>query len=131
VLDLGATIVSYYSYHDHERNSSDDIEPDAIFAFDLATEEWRPNTHREPRALSSNSDNELKFSKKMDSLQLSVLDSCLVTSYHKNNTDCSMDLWFLVDMDIDKGIWTKRYSIDCKEHASYRPPYISTACFGR
>jgi hypothetical protein len=33
-----------------------------------------------------------------------------------------MDLWFLADMDIDKGIWTNRYSIDCKEHAAYRPP---------
>ena len=25
-------------------------------------------------------------------------------------------------MDIDKGIWTRRYSVDCKEHAAYRPP---------
>ena len=37
-----------------------------------------------------------------------------------------MDLWFLVDMDIDTGHWNKRYSIRCvprcREHA-YRPPF--------
>lgn len=34
-----------------------------------------------------------------------------------------MDLWFLEDMDIDKGIWNKRYSIQfvTKDHSS-RPP---------
>jgi hypothetical protein len=37
----------------------------------------------------------------------------LVTVHHNGNRyeDCSMDLWFLVDMDADKGLWTKRFSI--------------------
>jgi hypothetical protein len=56
---------SPYSYHD--RKYSDGIEPDAIFAFDLATEEWRPNILRGPLS-SNNSDSELKFSRKRESL---------------------------------------------------------------
>ena len=98
---------SFYSYHD--RKYSKDIEPDAVFAFDLATEEWRPNILRGPLS-SNNSDSELKFSRKRENLQLLLLDGCLVTAHHKN-LDCSMDLGFLVDMDIDTGHWNKRYSI--------------------
>jgi hypothetical protein len=68
------------------------------------TEEWRPNTLRGPLS-SNNSDSELKFSRKRDSLQLFVLDGCLVTAHHKSRSDCSsMNLWFVADMDIDKGI---------------------------
>lgn len=55
-------------------------------------------------------------------VQLAVVDDCLVT-VHNNicYQDCSIDLWFLVEMDVDKGLWTKRVSIQrttpCKQYA--------------
>ena len=41
---------SFYSYHD--RKYSKDIEPDAVFAFDLATEEWKSSSVGRGRASS-------------------------------------------------------------------------------
>lgn len=65
VVDGVAYFLRRAPYYYHDRIN--DIEPDAVFAFGLATEEWRPNALRGP--LSRNSDSEIKFSQERESLQ--------------------------------------------------------------
>ncbi|CAL5084857.1 unnamed protein product [Urochloa decumbens] len=96
-----------------------DVEHDCVVSFDLATEEWRPMTIR--GALSTHLvDAKLIYDlRMMECLQLAKLDGCLALIHQ-----CySMDLWFLVEMN--KGSWTKRYSIQYASHmecdAFYRP----------
>jgi F-box interacting protein len=96
-------------------NTNGDMEPDAIAMFDLAEEEWRPATLQGPLSSRLAGDDDGKKKKLMyhGLLHLAAMDGCLVTVHHNGNRyeDCSMDLWFFVDMDADKGLWTKRFSI--------------------
>ncbi|TVU38154.1 hypothetical protein EJB05_11508, partial [Eragrostis curvula] len=81
-----------------------------IVLFDLATEEWRPSVVRGPS---------IDLQQK-ETIRLFGLNGYLVIVHHKNQ-DCSMDLWFLVD--VDKGLWTKRYSMHCGPHWEHHPSY--------
>ncbi|TVU38157.1 hypothetical protein EJB05_11511, partial [Eragrostis curvula] len=82
-----------------------------IVLFHLVTEEWRPTVVRGPCINLQDS----------ESIELFELNGCLVIGNHNNkNEDCSMDLWFLVD--VDKGLWTKRYSILCGPNWKYHTP---------
>ncbi|CAL5089101.1 unnamed protein product [Urochloa decumbens] len=83
----------------------------AIASFDFATEKWSHGTLQGPlnSQLINASDN-MSFS-------LANLNGCLVTicrRYIRGYTydDCSMDLWFLTD--VENGLWTKRYSLRCR-----------------
>ncbi|KAL6595054.1 hypothetical protein ACP70R_048157 [Stipagrostis hirtigluma subsp. patula] len=85
------------------------VKRDAIASFDLATEEWRSTTFRGPlNDLLTGADDEHRIS-----LYLARLNGCLVTicrNYQDwRDEDCCIDLWF--SMDIDKGLWTKRYCL--------------------
>ncbi|CAL4939481.1 unnamed protein product [Urochloa decumbens] len=88
-----------------------DVEHGCVVSFDLATEEWRPMTIRGP--LSTNLvDAKLIYDLRiMECLQLAKLDGCLAMIHHHGDQQCYsiMDIWFLVEMN--KGSWTKRYSI--------------------
>ncbi|TVU38155.1 hypothetical protein EJB05_11509, partial [Eragrostis curvula] len=70
---------------------------DSVVMLDLETEEWRPSIVQCPPMNRS-------------AVALYRLKGRLVLQNH-NTDDCSMDLWFL--MDVDKGLWTKRYSMHC------------------
>ncbi|KAL6638460.1 hypothetical protein ACP70R_023955 [Stipagrostis hirtigluma subsp. patula] len=82
-----------------------EIELDGIASFDFATEEWRPTMIQGPLRKV------IKYPTGLVSLQLAKLNDCLVT-VHYNNQDVSRDLWFLED--VDKSLWTKRYSVRCE-----------------
>ncbi|KAG2646552.1 hypothetical protein PVAP13_2KG516000 [Panicum virgatum] len=53
-------------------------------------------------------------------IQFAAWDGCFVVIHHKQR-DCSTDLWFLVD--VDKGSWTKRYSMRCASRWHHAPFY--------
>ncbi|KAL6623650.1 hypothetical protein ACP70R_033529 [Stipagrostis hirtigluma subsp. patula] len=82
-----------------------EIKLDGIASFDFVTEEWRPTMIQGPlRKL-------VKYPTGLVSLQLAKLNDYLVT-VHYNNQDDTRDLWFLED--VDKSLWTKRYSVRCE-----------------
>ncbi|TVU38156.1 hypothetical protein EJB05_11510, partial [Eragrostis curvula] len=74
---------------------------ESIVMFDLATEEWRPSIVRGPLVDSC---------RQNGTVALFRLNGLLVLQ-HQKAQGCSMDLWFL--MDVDKGLWTKQYSMHC------------------
>ncbi|CAL5078973.1 unnamed protein product [Urochloa decumbens] len=90
---------------------SSHIRSDAIASFDFATEKWRHGTLQGPlNSQLINANANMSFS-------LANLNGCLVTicrRYIRGYTydDCSMDLWFLTD--VENGLWTKRYSLRCR-----------------
>lgn len=88
-----------------------EFKPDTIALFDMATEEWRQETLCGPidSDVVTAIDKKLMFDLHYNNLELAVLDTCLVLVQH-GFRDCSIDLWFLVDMDVDKGLWSKRCS---------------------
>ncbi|KAF8735765.1 hypothetical protein HU200_014442 [Digitaria exilis] len=81
-----------------------EFKPDTIACFDMATEEWRQETLRGPinSDLITAVDKKLMLDLHYTNLELAVLDGCLVLVQH-GFQDCTIDLWFLVDMDVDKG----------------------------
>ena len=83
-----------------------------VAMFDLATEEWRPAVLRGPP--SSHAYQETGC------IQFAAWDGCFVVIHHKQR-DCSTGLWFLVD--VDKGSWTKRYSMRCASRWHHAPFY--------
>ncbi|KAL6638458.1 hypothetical protein ACP70R_023953 [Stipagrostis hirtigluma subsp. patula] len=87
----------------------DKIEPDSIASFDLATEEWRPTMIQGPlSSVFATTGDKLKYRIRRRDLSLAKLnDSLVMVNY--NCQDGSRDLWFLDDMD--KPLWTKRYSV--------------------
>ncbi|CAL5089131.1 unnamed protein product [Urochloa decumbens] len=102
---------------DNEADILDDLEPDAMAVFEMTTEKWRPAALRGPlssRLTGAADEKELVYYEHRGNVRLAAVDGCLVTVDHNRGPDCSMDLWFLVDMDVDKGIWTKRYSLRCE-----------------
>ncbi|KAF8741155.1 hypothetical protein HU200_013636 [Digitaria exilis] len=101
----------------NQRNNHGDLEPDAISVLDLATEEWRPAMLGGPLSSRLASDDEkLRYLKHRDDVRLASLNGCLVAVHHNY---FGQDLWFLEDMNVDKGLWTKRYSIRCASSVSY------------
>ncbi|WVZ53601.1 hypothetical protein U9M48_004517 [Paspalum notatum var. saurae] len=77
------------------------FEPRAISSFDFSTEEWRPN-FRGPV------NNFLDYENAdYDNLSLTALNGSLVVAHHSSN--CSMDLWFL--MDSERSLWVKQHSV--------------------
>nr|TKW30997.1 hypothetical protein SEVIR_2G076400v2 [Setaria viridis] len=110
----------------NQRNNHANLEPDAMALFDMAVEEWRPAPLRGPLSSRLAGDERLVCHQHRNDVRLAIVDGCLVTLRHHNRCrDCSMDLWFLVDMDVDKGLWTKRFSIHCttrcKQYACNSP----------
>ncbi|KAL6599859.1 hypothetical protein ACP70R_045510 [Stipagrostis hirtigluma subsp. patula] len=90
-------------------------EPDSIASFDLAMEKWRPTTIRRPLSslLLTSPDGGDDDESPMHYVswlhfRLATLNGYLVT-VHYNYQQCSMDLWFLED--VNKSHWTKRYSV--------------------
>ncbi|KAK3139706.1 hypothetical protein QOZ80_5AG0388340 [Eleusine coracana subsp. coracana] len=82
-----------------------------IIMFDLVIEEWRQSVLQGPSSNAfSEAEKTVMKTDYMTYLQLVELNGCLVIVYSKWD-DISVDLWFLVDMD--KGLWTKRYSVCC------------------
>ncbi|KAL6623648.1 hypothetical protein ACP70R_033527 [Stipagrostis hirtigluma subsp. patula] len=65
----------------------------------------------------------IKYPTGLVSLQLAKLNDCLVT-VHYNKQDVSRDLWFLED--VDKPLWTKRYSVRCESrpHLDLHPLFV-------
>nr|CAB3455999.1 unnamed protein product [Digitaria exilis] len=100
------------------------FKPDTIACFDMATEEWRQETLRGPinSDLITAVDKKLMLDLHYNNLELAVLDGCLVMVQHGFRV-FSIDLWFLVDMDVDKGLWTKRFS------ARYAPGFHKNSAF--
>ncbi|CAL5089095.1 unnamed protein product [Urochloa decumbens] len=93
------------------------IQPGTIASFDLAAEEWRSAMIKGPPSIY------LYDIYDDEKIRLAGLDGCLVTVLH-NDRDCSVDLWFLVDLD--SCIWTKRYSLQCSYglgHLHFSTPY--------
>lgn len=90
------------------------FKPDDIVSFDFSTEKWRPTTHcgpingRHPASSSNEYDK-----RRMVPILLANLNGCLVMGISgiPDYGDRSIDLWFSVD--IDKGLWTKRYTLQC------------------
>ncbi|CAL5066600.1 unnamed protein product [Urochloa decumbens] len=91
--------------------SSSRIRSDAIASFDFAAEKWSHGTLQGPlNSQLINANANMSFS-------LANLNGCLVTICRRyirgyKYDDCSMDLWFLTD--VDNGLWTKRYSLQCR-----------------
>ncbi|CAL5089106.1 unnamed protein product [Urochloa decumbens] len=125
--------VAYFFLSELYDDNNFNGEPDSIGSFDLAAEQWRPLILRGPlNSHLATADNKLKFNRdyKEDNLQLVVMNRCLGIVHHKKR-DCSMDLWFLVDMDIHKRLWSKRYSIRCESHAHMHPYPLHLLSDGR
>ncbi|CAL5079002.1 unnamed protein product [Urochloa decumbens] len=109
-----AYILSSLQYSQRELHT--ELEPDAIAVYDLAREEWRSAPLRGPlssRLDAAADEKKLVYHEHRADVRLASVDGCLVTVHHNRCQGCSMDLWFLVDMDVDKGLWTKRYSLQC------------------
>ncbi|CAL5083811.1 unnamed protein product [Urochloa decumbens] len=104
---------------DDDYDDHDSIMLPDIALFDLATEEWRPTTL--PGPISSH------LYQEVDVTQFGCLDGFLAITHHKKRSDCSTDIWFLMDVDMDSNrrYWTKRYSMQCvphSKHATFYPP---------
>ncbi|CAN6222799.1 unnamed protein product [Urochloa humidicola] len=99
--------VAYFLLHVGYTENSTEL--DSITSLDLATEEWRPSRIRGP---VSTQEEKLSYYGQSRDFQLAELNGSLVT-VHLTYQDCCylMDIWFLVD--IDKGVWSRRYSIQC------------------
>ncbi|KAF8654795.1 hypothetical protein HU200_061463 [Digitaria exilis] len=110
VGSLGRAVVKGVAYFlldiPHWPAKSDDI-----LEFDLDTEEWRYPALRGP--FTSHNISAEDEDRVWESFHLANLNGCLVGIYNYHRrcryTDCSMDLWFLVDAY--KELWTKRYSL--------------------
>ncbi|CAL5079358.1 unnamed protein product [Urochloa decumbens] len=101
--------VAYFlSRVSHKETSA---EPDSIASLDLATEEWRPSTIRGPvSSLLGGTD---PYYGRRKDFRLAELNGSLVMVHYCMYQDCClMDIWFLVD--IDKGVWSRRYSVQCE-----------------
>ncbi|KAL6656880.1 hypothetical protein ACP70R_004660 [Stipagrostis hirtigluma subsp. patula] len=101
----------------------DVVEPGSLALFDLATEEWRPTILLVPLTNGSSLTEERRPSSMgYGHIQIAGLNGCLVAIHHREVR--SMDLWFLED--VDKEIWTKRYSMRFApqwEKTDNYPPY--------
>nr|TKW30996.1 hypothetical protein SEVIR_2G076300v2 [Setaria viridis] len=113
---IGGVAYILFSQNFNETNDhNEDLEPDDMAVFDMAAEEWRPAPLRGPLSSCLAGDDErCVHHQHRHEILLAMVDDCLVTVHNNDCYQyCSMDLWFLVDMDVDKGLWTKRFSIHC------------------
>ncbi|CAL5078988.1 unnamed protein product [Urochloa decumbens] len=85
-------------------------EPDSIASFDLATEEWRLGIRGPVSSLLGGTEEKLSYYGHRRDFQLAELNGSLAM-VHCTSQHCLMEIWFLVD--IDKGVWSRRYSIQC------------------
>ncbi|RCV09966.1 hypothetical protein SETIT_2G073300v2 [Setaria italica] len=111
--------VAYFLMNPYNVNCPDDLEPDSIASFDLEAEEWMPTPLRGPlSSLLSAGGDALSYKKHRHNFQLTELNGSLVI-VHCKNRGRSMDIWFLMDIDKAKGIWCKRYSMQCASEWEY------------
>ncbi|CAL4899679.1 unnamed protein product [Urochloa decumbens] len=108
-------VVNGVAYFLPNPNHGDNRLRDIIASFDLATEEWGPAMLHGPFSShhgTTFNGRLIMFTTEGRNLQLAELDGCLVT-VHWNTYQgrSSTDLWFLTD--VDKVLWTKRYSVRC------------------
>ncbi|CAL5083809.1 unnamed protein product [Urochloa decumbens] len=96
---------------------SQNITRDSIVLFDLVTEEWRQTVLEGPVSAGLDGASRLKNN---PHVELAKLSGCLVMAYH-NNQHRSLDLWFLVD--VDRGLWNKRYSMKYSHWMQEEAPY--------
>ncbi|KAL6643959.1 hypothetical protein ACP70R_018725 [Stipagrostis hirtigluma subsp. patula] len=120
-------IVGGVAYFLVNEESFADTEPGCVALFELATEEWRPTLFRGPMSsLRNRSGENFMYHLHKEYFRLVKLNGCLVTIYY-NQHDCSADLWFL-DMEREKPLWTKRYTIPRKSpwdsHRDYIYPLV-------
>ncbi|CAL5076616.1 unnamed protein product [Urochloa decumbens] len=100
--------VAYFLLNLHYAKSGS--EPDSIASFDLATEEWRLRIRGPVSSLIGGTEEKLSYYGHRRDFQLAELNGSLVM-VHCTSQHCLMEIWFLVD--VDKGVWSRRYSIQC------------------
>ncbi|KAK3137086.1 hypothetical protein QOZ80_5BG0447660 [Eleusine coracana subsp. coracana] len=101
VIQKSMTMVAGVAYFLVNRGYT--IKADNIVLFDLAKEEWRPTKVPGPLSRSGH-------------VLLTRVGDCLAF-VHCNYENSSADVWFLVD--VDKPVWTKRYSMPVEPFGMY------------
>nr|CAB3461960.1 unnamed protein product [Digitaria exilis] len=100
-----------YFLSDPYNCSTTDGSSRAIASFDMATEEWRSPMLRGPlSSMQSSSGNEMIEVGNVNGRDFMLAEvNCFLVTVHLKYQHLT-DLWFLVD--VDKGLWTKRYSVE-------------------
>ncbi|CAN6203315.1 unnamed protein product [Urochloa humidicola] len=111
--------IVYFLLAPHRDDNNVNVKKDEIASFDLATDEWSHGTLRGPVGGHLGRDVNHGDVIVIREFYLANLDGCLVVvcryitrtnrGYYYDR--CSIDFWYL--MNADKGLWTKRYSVQC------------------